>query len=103
MSLEAPADGAALLREHGLHVTAQRLAVLRAMSARPHSTADDVYRLVRSEIGAVSPPRVCSVGSSPPFHRPATRTGSATTITTSSAEPAAGPSMSIVRWVMPPV
>ena len=44
----------ALLRRHGLHVTAQRLAVLRAVSGRPHSTADDIYTVVRAEIGAVS-------------------------------------------------
>ena len=49
----APAHGA-LLRSHGLHVTAQRLAVLRAVAARPHGTADDIDKLVRAEIGAVS-------------------------------------------------
>ena len=47
-------DNAAVLREHGLHVTAQRLAVLRAVSGRSHSTAADVAEAVRSEIGAVS-------------------------------------------------
>jgi len=47
-------DDGALLRRHGLQVTAQRLAVLRAMSARPHSTADDVYTTVRTDIGAIS-------------------------------------------------
>ncbi len=54
MSTPAPLDGTAILRGHGLHVTAQRLAVLRAMAVRPHATADDIYKLVRSEIGAVS-------------------------------------------------
>ena len=44
----------ALLRRHGLQVTAQRLAVLRAVSDRPHSTADDIYTVVRAEIGAIS-------------------------------------------------
>ena len=43
-----------LLRRHGLHVTAQRLAVLRAVSDRPHSTADDIYTVVLAEIGAIS-------------------------------------------------
>ena len=43
-----------LLREHGLPVTAQRLAVLRAVSGRPHSTADTIAEDVRVEIGAVS-------------------------------------------------
>jgi Fur family ferric uptake transcriptional regulator len=47
-------DSANLLREHGLQVTAQRLAVLRAISARPHCTADDVAAEVRAEIGAIS-------------------------------------------------
>ncbi|MCO6042647.1 transcriptional repressor [Aeoliella sp. ICT_H6.2] len=43
-----------LLRERGLQVTAQRLAVLRAVSARPHSTADAVAEGVRAEIGTIS-------------------------------------------------
>ncbi len=47
-------DNEALLRQHGLHVTAQRLAVLRAVSGRPHSTADDLDKVVRAEIGAIS-------------------------------------------------
>jgi len=54
VSQEAPADNDALLRRHGLQVTAQRLAVLRAVSDRPHSTADDIDKVVRSEIGAIS-------------------------------------------------
>jgi Fur family transcriptional regulator, stress-responsive regulator len=44
----------ALVRRHGLQVTAQRLAVLAAVSDRPHSTADDIYTVVRAEIGAIS-------------------------------------------------
>ncbi len=47
-------DPANLLREHGLQVTAQRLAVLRAVSGRPHCTADEVAEDVRAEIGAIS-------------------------------------------------
>ncbi len=47
-------DPANLLREHGLQVTAQRLAVLRAVSSRPHCTADSVAEDVRAEIGAIS-------------------------------------------------
>ena len=35
-------------------MTAQRLAVVRAVGDRPHSTADDIYGVVRAEIGAVS-------------------------------------------------
>ncbi len=44
----------ALLRRHGLQVTAQRLAVLRAVSDRPHSTTDAIDALVRAELGAIS-------------------------------------------------
>jgi|SRR5680860_213380 len=44
----------ALLRQHGLQVTAQRLAVLRAVSTRPHSTADDIHEVALGEIGAIS-------------------------------------------------
>ena len=47
-------DPADLLREQGVQVTAQRLAVLRAVSGRPHGTADDVAEDVRSEIGTIS-------------------------------------------------
>jgi Fe2+ or Zn2+ uptake regulation protein len=54
MSWETPLGNDALLRRHGLQVTAQRLAVLRAMSDRPHSSADDIYSVVRAEIGAIS-------------------------------------------------
>jgi Fur family transcriptional regulator, stress-responsive regulator len=51
---EASGDDDELLRRHGLQVTAQRLAVLRAVSDGPHSTADDIYTDVRAEIGAIS-------------------------------------------------
>ncbi len=43
-----------LLRDHGMKVTAQRLAVLRAVAEQPHSTADDIYRVVSDELGAIS-------------------------------------------------
>jgi len=52
--MEASLDTAALLRRHGVQVTAQRLAVLRAVSKRPHSTAAGIDAVVRAEIGAVS-------------------------------------------------
>ncbi len=48
------ADQAAVLRQHGVQVTAQRLAVLRAVIDRPHSSADDIDSVVRAEIGAIS-------------------------------------------------
>jgi Fur family ferric uptake transcriptional regulator len=47
-------DAADLLRRRGLRVTAQRLAVLQAVSDRPHATADVVAETVRGEIGAIS-------------------------------------------------
>jgi len=49
-----PADPADLLRQHGIQVTAQRLAVLRAVTGQPHTTADAVAEVVRAEIGAIS-------------------------------------------------
>lgn len=49
-----PLADEALLRRHGLHVTAQRLAVLRVVSAAPHSTADDIENDARAQIGAIS-------------------------------------------------
>ncbi len=56
-STEAPAtadDATAVLRSHGLNVTAQRLAVLRTIADQPHVTADAVAESVRSEIGTIS-------------------------------------------------
>lgn len=47
-------DGVKLLRNHGMQVTAQRLAILRAVSAAPHCTADDVAEEVRTELGTIS-------------------------------------------------
>ena len=43
-----------LLRQHGLRVTAQRLAVLRVVSDAPHATADVVAGTVRGELGTIS-------------------------------------------------
>ena len=49
-----PEDPAEILRRHGVQVTAQRLAVLRAVAAHPHATADAVSEIVRRGIGAIS-------------------------------------------------
>lgn len=49
-----PFDPADSLRRRGIQVTAQRLAVLRAVAAQPHITADRVAEIVRTEIGAIS-------------------------------------------------
>jgi Fe2+ or Zn2+ uptake regulation protein len=43
-----------LLKEHGLQVTAQRLAVLQAVQSRPHTTADAVADTARGQIGSIS-------------------------------------------------
>ena len=43
-----------LLRQHGMSVTAQRLAVMRAVAEHPHATADTVADEVRASIGSVS-------------------------------------------------
>ncbi len=48
---EDPAD---LLRQRGIQVTAQRLAVLRAVQGEAHITADRVADVTRVEIGAIS-------------------------------------------------
>jgi Fur family transcriptional regulator, stress-responsive regulator len=46
-------DNDELLSRHGLQVTAQRLAVLRAVSD-PQSTAEDTDKAVPAELGAIS-------------------------------------------------
>jgi Fe2+ or Zn2+ uptake regulation protein len=43
-----------LLREHGIQATAQRLAVLRAVSSHPHVTADVVAEMAGLDIGTIS-------------------------------------------------
>lgn len=52
-SIPAPEDADAL-RKTGLNVTAQRLAVYRAVKRSPHALADDLCEQVRAEIGAIS-------------------------------------------------
>jgi len=42
------------LRQNGIQATAQRLAVLRAVSSHPHVTADGVTGFAETEIGAIS-------------------------------------------------
>ncbi|MFZ9987406.1 MAG: Fur family transcriptional regulator [Candidatus Nanopelagicales bacterium] len=46
--------GAEVLREHGLQVTPQRLAVLQAVQSQPHTTADAVADTAREQIGSIS-------------------------------------------------
>jgi Fe2+ or Zn2+ uptake regulation protein len=52
--MQTPVDQAAVLRRYGVQDTDQRLAVLRAVAERPHSTAADIGIAVRTEIGAIS-------------------------------------------------
>ena len=52
--MDVASDPADLLRQHGIQVTAQRLAVFRAVTSQPHVTADAVADAVRAEIGAIS-------------------------------------------------
>lgn len=54
-------DPTDLLRHHQVPVTAQRLAVLRAVSKRPHSTAETIAGEVRAEIGTISRQAVYNV------------------------------------------
>ena len=42
------------MRRHGVQVTAQRLSILRAISAHPHATADELAESVRRVIGSIS-------------------------------------------------
>ena len=49
-----PADPADLLRQRGYRVTVQRLAVMRAVRAEPHVTAEAVAENVRAEMGFIS-------------------------------------------------
>ncbi len=47
-------DAEQQLRRHGVHVTAQRLAILRTLSSQPHATADELTESVRVVIGSIS-------------------------------------------------
>ena len=47
-------DPAQQIRGQGFKVTAQRLAVLRAVAARPHVTAEGVFEAVTADLGAIS-------------------------------------------------
>lgn len=51
---EAHTSVSAALKQAGLQVTAQRIAVYRAVHDFPHAMADKIHDSVRSEIGAIS-------------------------------------------------
>lgn len=42
------------LRDAGVQVTAQRIAILRAVADRPHATADELHEDVKAVIGSIS-------------------------------------------------
>lgn len=54
-------DAVETLRKHRLPVTAQRLAVMRAVSRHPHATADDIADSARAELGSISRQAVYNV------------------------------------------
>ena len=49
-----PDSAIQLLRQHGVQVTAQRLAIMRVVAEHPHATADQLGDAVRSQLGAIS-------------------------------------------------
>jgi Fe2+ or Zn2+ uptake regulation protein len=44
----------ALLKSHGLHVTSQRLAILKAVNLNPHSTAEEISDSARETTSSLS-------------------------------------------------
>ena len=50
-----------LLHSNGIPVTAQRIAVIRTVDRKPHSTADEVVEGVKQDIGAISRQAVYNV------------------------------------------
>ncbi|BAX95653.1 transcriptional repressor [Mycobacteroides stephanolepidis] len=61
MTAVQPPAPAAALRRAGLRVTAPRVAVLNAIAAHPHSTADVIAMVVRADLGKVSTQAVYDV------------------------------------------
>jgi Fur family ferric uptake transcriptional regulator len=47
-------DAGTRLRRHGLQVTAQRVAVLRAVGKLPHGATDEIHAAVQADLGAAS-------------------------------------------------
>ena len=50
----ASVDYSSRLREHGLQVTAQRIAVMEAVAGHPHSSTEDITDIVRTKLGSIS-------------------------------------------------
>jgi Fur family transcriptional regulator, stress-responsive regulator len=49
-----PEPAVELLRNHGVQVTAQRLAIMRVLAEFPHAAADELGDVVRAQLGAIS-------------------------------------------------
>ena len=47
-------DIAQQLRDHGLQVTAQRIAVMEAVAGHPHASTEELAESVRDKIGSIS-------------------------------------------------
>jgi Fe2+ or Zn2+ uptake regulation protein len=58
---QAMPDPTALLRDHGLRVTAARIAVLSAIAHQPHAPADEIAGAARDHLGALSTAAVYEV------------------------------------------
>jgi Fur family transcriptional regulator, stress-responsive regulator len=54
MTADSTRHPSEVLRAHGLRVTRQRVAVMSALSHRPHSGAETVLTAVRADVGQVS-------------------------------------------------
>lgn len=54
-------ERASLLKDHGLSVTAQRLAILEIIEKNPHTTADRVIELCCKKLGSISKQAVYTV------------------------------------------
>jgi Fe2+ or Zn2+ uptake regulation protein len=57
----AAPDPTSVLREHGLRVTAARVAVLSAIAHQPHAPADEIATAAREHLGALSTAAVYEV------------------------------------------
>lgn len=60
-ALHAPLDSAAALRSAGLRVTAQRTAVLDALAAQPHASAEALHADIRARVPGIALPTVHNI------------------------------------------
>lgn len=52
-----------ILKDSGLSVTAQRLALMDAVAANPHATTDELTEVVRGKMGTSSRTKRCTTRS----------------------------------------